>query len=191
MKEKTRNADDNGWSPDFEKLTKPQKKALYTSMCYLYETYIDDLAALSHDRVNFEDTSIADALPPRFAPCYNFLFAKKFFACFVTATERIRNSEHPRCVAEEMAVKQIIEYSITMTEAQCSKSRKVVNSIIKGLRGFEEAIFEDEDFLFLWNGAFDGIEYIKELGMANLECSKWFKAFRKKQPVNPFVEDDD
>jgi len=191
MRTKPRCNDYGDWETDFEKLTKPQKKALQTSMCFLFETYLDDLMELSHERVNFEETLIANALPPRYATSYDILFAKKFFTCFVSATERIRNSEHPRCVAEEMAIKEIIEYAITMTEDYGHKSKKLVNSIVEGLRAFEDNILEDEDFLFLWDGAYDGIEYIEELGMANLECSKWFKPFRKNLPVNPYVEDDE
>jgi len=191
MKKKARKNGADGWNPDFQKLTEQQKQALYMSMDYLYDKYLEDLAALSCERVDFNETFIATALPPQFGSCYNYLFAKKFFACFVAAMERIRNSDHPRCVAEEMAVKQILEHAISMTEDGESTDKESVRDIIDGLCDFEEALFEDEDFLFLWDGAFDGIEYIKKLGMANMQFSKWFAPFRQSLPVNPYVEDDE
>lgn len=175
----------------FDTLSDFQKNALRTSICVLYEFYLDDLAALMKDDTDFDETMMSTALPPRFKSLYNCLFAKKFFACFVAATERIRNSEHPRCVAEEMAVKEIFSHAISMTKDDGLYDEQTIEEITEGLYDYEEDLFEDQDFLFLWDGKFDGIEYIHELGMANLGFSQWFNAFRKARPVNPFVEDDE
>lgn len=170
--------DDDDGVPTFESLTLEQRDALRRS--------IDFLIDIATSGTRWDDTLLMSLLPPRYSDRYDGRLLKRFFFSLISAADRVRNSEPPRSVAEEMALAAIFDHAIAITQ-DLEYPAQVVDEVVEGLRDFQESLFEDADFESLWDGRMDGLEYV--LDAVNLAFSKWFTAFREDRPVHPYVED--
>lgn len=129
--------------------------------------------------------TIADALPRKYLPRYDFLFAKEFVVCVSTVIWKLQSPDHQQlaCVAEELALNAIIN------QAQVDLELRGLEADLDDV--YEEA-FQDSDFEFLFDPKFDGIEESEMAefsGMANLRFEDWFKPFANVPYVHPYVAD--
>lgn len=183
--------DDEDWQPPtYQSLPSEQRQVLQETMCSMLEEYLEEFRE-SPSSFQFDETLMSEIVPPRYADQYDYLFAKKLLVAFVGAMERIRNTELPRSVAEEMCIWTVFENAEARVRDMGDWEDEVADEIVEGLEDFRDEFFEDTDFKFLWDGRFDGVEYLDELRPANLRFGEWFQAFREERPVNPYVEGDD
>jgi len=162
-------------------------------MITLFETYLLDLMEFQDaERFSFEELALSAIIPPRYHGLCDLDFARRLLVCFVSAMERVRNSESPHCVAEEMAVKAIFDFTLETVAEEGGRDGETAEETAAGLEFYlDNVLLEDADFQFLWQPRFDGLEHaVPELGMANLAFSEWFKPFREERPVNPYLEEE-
>lgn len=133
----------------------------------------------------FSETTIADALPRKYLPRYNFLFAKDFVVCVSTVVWKLQSPDHQElaCVAEELALNSIIHQVEVSLELQ---------GLEVNLDDVYEEAFQGTDFEFLLDSKFDGIEEsepAESSGMTNLRFEDWFTPFANVRYIHPYVAD--
>ena len=107
---------------------------------------------------------MAHALPRKYLPRYDLLFAKEF-----------------ACVAEELAL------NTTIHQAEVSLELQGLEANLDGV--YDEA-FQDTDFEFLFDPKFDRVEETKITGVSgttNLRFENGFKPFANVPYVHPYV----
>ncbi len=134
----------------------------------------------------FDTTDMAAYLPARFAARYDYLFAKEFVVCLATvACKLVQPGNWPlACVAEELALHVVVEEAEAILEAGGEEA---------DFDDVRELAFKDEDYLMLYDMAWDGIgdsEFGRELRVMNLAFDEWFEPFHESVPVHPFVESE-
>jgi hypothetical protein len=134
---------------------------------------------------SFADTAIADHLPSRYDSYYDGLFAKQWTTTVAVVGWRLAQLTRPKlsCVAEELALHALIREAITRLEMHDRDSDDAAWG------AFRDLAFEDEDFLYLFDPAFDGIENdpeaIEHLSLVGLPFSEWFKPFSARESGVP------
>ena len=87
-------------------------------------------------------------------------------------------------MAEELAYHALISEAEVLLEEQ---------GIEPEFGGFEDEIFQDADYDYLFNGEFDGIEDSDvgtRLGIGNLHFDEWVEPFLNAQTApQPYVQD--
>ncbi|HJS93738.1 MAG TPA: hypothetical protein VJ741_05705 [Solirubrobacteraceae bacterium] len=153
------------------------------SVIYLEECY-DAIRSTPLD-ADFRETAIAEHLPTRFEPYYDGLFAKEWTTTVAIVGWKLAQEGRPKlaCLAEELALNALIREAITQLEIHDQDSDD-------GAWGdFRDLAFEDEDFLYLFDPAFDGIEDDPEatehLTLVGLPFAQWFKPFSAQQAGLP------
>jgi hypothetical protein len=128
-----------------------------------------------------------DALPDRpvYLARYTPLFAKQFLTCLLTVAWKLTSKEKIvlASVAEEMALHALIQ------NAQGPTGEEEFD-----FDDFIDEVFEDTDFLWLFDAEFNGIQHTPAqatLRTANLDFDDWFRPFRDASPVHPYVAGDD
>jgi hypothetical protein len=128
-------------------------------------------------------------LPSRYLHGYTLLFYKQFAVCIITVAWKLAQPKHIplSSVAEELAAWAIINQAKALTEED-----EDGEAIEKVLEKFIDVYFEDLDFEFLFDNAYDGIdesEAVQELGMSSLAFNDWFKPFSDEPSriAHPYV----
>jgi hypothetical protein len=165
-------------------LPKRIQKALGDAAVIVLDQYLEDLVNLGRGD-SFDQTAMSDALPRKYLPRYDLLFAKAFVVCVSTVSWKLQSPDEQElaCVAEELALNAIVGQAQTLLE---TRGRAVDLGDV-----YEEA-FQDVDFAFLFDARFDGIEESEladHLRMANLRFDDWFKPFANVPYVHPYVAD--
>lgn len=168
------------WS---EYLPDNHRMALYSALCILADNFFDD---------DLEDEYhvFRESLPRKYINLYTPIFLKKFYTAFLNVGYKLALPEESRtilaCVAEELALHLVIELASALLESGGEKPE---------FAGFEEAIYQDVDFEYLYQPENDGIEDSiigSELGIGNLHFSEWFKPFdNASMPVHPLCQDEE
>lgn len=136
-------------------------------------------------RSGFAETAISNHLPSRYASYYDGLFAREWTTTVAVVGWKLAQSGKPKlaCVAEELALNALIREAITQLEMHDEASDEAVWG------DFRDVAFEDEDFLYLFDPAFDGIENdpeaIEHLTLVGLPFPEWFKPFSPEQSGVP------
>ncbi|MFC1707245.1 hypothetical protein ACFL59_10605 [Planctomycetota bacterium] len=143
---------------------------------------LDDLTMLEGG-VSIEETGLIDLLPLRYLPRYDLAFARRFLVCAVTVAWKLSAPDEQllACLAEELALHAIV---------QRASGLLVVEAIEPDFGTFCDIAFKDQDYLFLFDGAQDGIEDSAigdAMGIVNLRFADWFRPFYETVPVHPFV----
>jgi hypothetical protein len=165
------------WS---DELSQPYREALHSAFVELVDNYFT-----VEDR---QDNLIADGMPPKYRHRYDELFLRRFFATFLTVGYKLALREPPApllsCTAEELACAIIIGLAEVHLEEKGIKA---------DFGGFEEEIYQDTDFKFLYRPDMDGIEDSPEfshLGIGPLRLDEWFEPFlNATTPVHPYSVD--
>lgn len=169
-------------------LDKVHREALHISVGTLMDELAEDIAnLLTSEEFAFADTSMADYLPRRYLPRYGGLFAKKFLTCLIVAAWKLNQAERLplSCLAEELAAAAVIDHA---------KGVLGLDETSAEFGHFEEELFEDLDFEWLFDESADGIDESdtgRELGMTPLSFDQWFEPFNPPRPnVHPYVENE-
>ena len=157
----------------------------------LIDTTIQDLCASDASGWSADNWLIGTMLPARYKLRYTGDFARKFFVCLVTVIWKLsqREAVRPSCVAEELAAHVLIREAEALLE---------VNGVHPDFDDFREAFFEDLDFEYLYDDAYDGIEtseVAEGMGITNLAFGEWFERFGPPETssyteVHPYAQDN-
>jgi hypothetical protein len=157
----------------------------------LIDTTLQDLAASDSPGWSADNWLIGTMLPARYRLRYTGLFAQKLFVCLVTVVWKLGQREvmRPSCVAEELAAHVLIHEAEALLE---------VNGVHPDFDGFRDVFFEDLDFEYLYDEAYDGIEVsdvAAEMGITNLAFAEWFERFGPPETssyteVHPYARDN-
>jgi hypothetical protein len=167
------------------------RTALQAGTDWLIEQGFNDLMTIDRPGSDVRQTSLADCLPDRYLLKYTPLFMKQFFVCILTVAWKLAQPSptYLACLAEEMAAWAIIQEAEAELEQQGEEA---------DFDPFIEDLFEDTDFLQLFDDANDGIEETelgKVMGMTSLAFKDWFVPFRGHADVHygavhPYVDQD-
>lgn len=174
-----------------EALPPSHRRALADAADVLIDTTIDNLSTSSDPTWSNDNWLIGLMLPPRYQLRYDARFARRFFVCLVTVVWKLgqRAPMRPSCVAEELAAHILIEEAEGLLEQ---------DGIEAEFEDFEDLFFEDLDFAYLYDDAYDGIEkadIAEEMGITYLAFGDWFKRFGPPDSsgyteVHPFARDN-
>lgn len=161
---------------------KSHQEALKTSISILIDQFHEDLANLEAGG-SFADTSMAVYLPEKNLSRYSLLFAKQFFVCLNIVSWKLfsRHREELCCLAEELALKAIIDCASAVLEMDNKEA---------DFSALYDSAFQDLDFEILFTPSLDGFEDTpagKEMGIGYLRFEDWFKQFKNTGPVHPYV----
>jgi hypothetical protein len=170
----------------FDRLDPAYQDALFRSIDLCIDHAFADVAALLHDGTWDDLLFLNDALPdrPMYVQRYTPLLAKEFLVCLITVAGKLTSGADIRLasVAEEMALHALIE------NASGPSGQEEFD-----FDDFIDDVFEDTDFLFLFDEKLNGIQHVpaqQSLGTTNLDFENWFRPFRDAVPVHPYAGPD-
>jgi hypothetical protein len=154
-------------------LSVAHRRALGEAADVLIDTTIDDLSASDDPGWTADNWLIGTMLPQRYRLKYTGDFARWLLACLMTVVWKLSQREpiRPSCVAEELAVHILLEEAEALAQE---------HGIELEFDDFRDAFFEDLDFEFLYDDAYDGIEtadIAEGMGITNLAFADWFERF--------------
>lgn len=177
---------------DYARVLPPNHRAAIEEACVvIVDMMLDDLNMLDSPDASIPSSYIAGFLPPKYMHRYTPVLLRRFFICVVTVAWKLAQPEPIPLsrVAEELAAYAIIQEAESVLEMKGEKA---------DFGAFEDVLFEDMDFEFLFDPAYDGIEdpaFAPEFGIANLALDDWFKQFGARPSsypaVHPYAEDDE
>jgi hypothetical protein len=159
--------------------------ALHEAADSLAESFFQDVQDLGFTDHTFEETEMVSYLPRKYLPRYDDAFAKAFLTCLlVVAWKIVAPGKHRLAsVGEELALYAIERHAHALYEEKHGEE--------PDFSSFDDVAYEDVDFQFLFQPAFDGIEegVTAEVGrIVNLTFDDWFKSFRDDNPAHPFAQ---
>jgi hypothetical protein len=142
-------------------------------------TYLDEcFSAIAEGEPgqSYADTPIGNYLPSRYEQYYDGRFARDWATSVAVVGWKLAQPGDATlaCVAEELALFALIRQAQVLLELRESDSDE------DAWGDFRDRIFEDEDFLFLFNPEFDGIEateWARQHAVVGLKFSEWFQPF--------------
>jgi hypothetical protein len=142
-------------------------------------TYLDEcFSAIAEGEPgqSYADTSIGSYLPRRYEHYYDGRFARDWATTIAVVGWKLTQPGDVTlaCVAEELALFALIR------QAQMLLDLRERENDEQAWNDFRDLAFEDEDFLFLFNPEFDGIEetaWAREHAVVGLKFSEWFRPF--------------
>ena len=167
------------WSRD---LPESHRKALLSALTILSdEFYENDLEDEEH--------IFRELLPEKYFNRYTPGFLKKFYVTLLTVGYKLslptKSDPVLASTAEELALHILIEQVSVLLE---------MDGIDANFGNFEDIIFQDLDFEYLYDPSVDGIEDSeegKEMAISYLRLSDWFKPFKNaSMPINPLCQDE-
>ena len=164
-------------------LSDSHRNALFSALTILSDEFFNNDLEEEHH-------IFRDLLPRKYIYRYTPIFLKNFYATILTVGYKLSLPE-PRnaliaCTAEELALHILIERASAILE---------MDGIDAEFGAFEEVIYQDLDFEFLYAPEYDGIDDSNlgtELGIGNLRFSEWFKPFRNaSMPIHPLCRNEE
>ncbi|WP_175412737.1 hypothetical protein [Streptomyces sp. TRM64462] len=130
-------------------------------------------------------------LPPRYALRYDQLFSRRFLVTVIALTTRFTDGSFQRlgCVAEELALKFLLGQARVTLDTFGLLGRGVEDA----LDFFADGVYEDTDFLWLYDGAMDGVDEdpaFSSLRIAPMDLASWFTPFNDGRYVHPYAADE-
>ncbi|MFB4279907.1 MULTISPECIES: hypothetical protein [unclassified Nonomuraea] len=168
--------------------------ALMAATDILIDHVLDDAETLAA-----EESTVADdpgvmalhGLPPQYALRYDAAFARKFAVATISVTGRLADDtwRHPACVAEELALRLLIEEAKAVLELYELMDSDEAESIYDF---FTDHAFDDVDHEMLYTPELDGIDEHPEaafLRIAPMGFASWFVPFDRQRRVHPYLEE--
>lgn len=174
-------------------LSQSKRKALAAGIDLLIDQFFDDFAHNERDELEaVADTTLAWHLPPHYLPKYSHQFLKQFSVCIITVAWKLTQ---PKPAVLSSLAEEIAAWAILTTAQVHIELAQEVNhkQTIEDLFGsFIDMLFEDTDFLFLFDQEYDGIENTtvgQMLGMTSLAFADWLRPFGDDPSymVHPYV----
>ncbi len=171
-------------------LTLREQQALTSACDILIDEFFEDLKSIETPD-DIVGTSFEDCLPGRYLPRYTPLFLKQFTVCIITVAWKLAQPQHKllASVAEELAAWAIIRRAQSVIEEEGLAGKK---DEPEPFHSFIDVYFEDTDFEYLFDDAYDGIDedpVVAHLGIASLSFHDWFKPFSDESSriAHPYV----
>jgi hypothetical protein len=171
-------------------LTPQEQKALQASCDILIDSIFDEInnAKTLEDIANM---TIGDYLPERYLSKYTPLFLRKFAVCIITVAWKLAQPQHIplSSLAEELAAWTIIERAkVALEEAE--------DDTYEAFETFIDDYFEDTDFEYLYDDAYDGIDETQLsaiMGISSFAFRDWFQPFSDEpsRTPHPYTHEDD
>lgn len=172
-------------------LTPHEQQALQASCDLLIDSLFDDLQNVKEPE-DVTHTMLGIYLPERYLYKYTPRFLRKFAICIITVAWKLAQSKHIELssLAEELAAWVIIQ------EAKRHLEDETDVEIETPFDTFIDVYFEDTDFEYLYNDAYDGIEeteIAQIMGISPLAFHDWFKPFSDEpsRTPHPYLLEDD
>jgi hypothetical protein len=142
-------------------------------------TYLDEcFSAIAEGEPgqNYADTPIGSYLPSRYEHYYDGRFARGWATTVAVVGWKLAQPGDVilACVAEELALFSLIRQAQVLLDLRETENDEQAWSDLSDL------VFEDEDFLFLFNPELDGIEeteWAREHAVVGLKFDEWFLPF--------------
>jgi hypothetical protein len=142
-------------------------------------TYLDEcFSAIAEGEPgqSYAETPIGSYLPSRYEQYYDGRFARDWTTTVAVVGWKLAQPSEVTlaCVAEELALFALIRQARMLLDLGERESDEQAWS------DFRDLVFEDEDFLFLFNPELDGIEeteWAREHAVVGLKFSEWFRPF--------------
>jgi hypothetical protein len=142
-------------------------------------TYLDEcFSAIAEGEPgqSYADTPIGSYLPRRYEQYFDGRFARDWATTIAVVGWKLAQPGDVTlaCVAEELALFALIR------QAQMLLDLRERENDEQAWNDFRDLAFEDEDFLFLFNPEFDGIEeteWARQHAMVGLKFNEWFRPF--------------
>jgi hypothetical protein len=142
-------------------------------------TYVDEcFSAIAEGQPgqSYAETPIGSYLPSRYEHYYDGRFARDWTTTVAVVGWKLAQPGEVAlaCVAEELALFALIRQAQVLLDLRERETDEQAWS------DFRDLVFEDEDFLFLFNPEFDGIEeteWAREHAVVGLKFSEWFRPF--------------
>jgi len=135
---------------------------------------------------NIALTTLGEHLPLHYLPKYTPVFLKRFAVCIMTVAWKLAQPRHVplSSVAEELAAHAILTQAeaclaLELESAEEDEGDEEI-TVEQAFEDFREDYFEDEDFLFLFDNSYDGVETSpvgQRLHMTSLAFADWFRPF--------------
>ncbi|MCU0267316.1 MAG: hypothetical protein MUF83_01580 [Acidimicrobiales bacterium] len=128
-------------------------------------------------------------LPPRYLDFYDLRLLRRWYICFLTVTERLANGWGLlRCRGEELALQAIIECAQDQLDIGIDEDDEIRTRFFR----LEDDLFEDLDYLVMWQPELDGIDDPEtaegaRMDMGPMHPRHWFEPFRDELPVHPLL----
>lgn len=167
--------DDDGEVSYSDEETNRSLSILKGCIWWASEVLLDELfEALGNKQRRETDLGVLDQLPPHFHHRIDEMFAKKFLVAAIDQLSGIAGTwVQPKCVAQELVVHLLMEeVEVVADMFEVALPAGWRSAIVDVL------MWEDDDYLYLWEPEHDGIWSQPEIpGMANMDFSAWFHPF--------------
>lgn len=171
-------------------LTPHEQRALQASCDILIDSVFDDLQNVKQPE-DVAHTMLGIYLPERYLYKYTPNFLRKFAICIITVAWKLAQPGHIALssLAEELAAWVIIQ------EAKRHLKDETDEEVEDAFDAFIDTYFEDTDFEYLYDDAYDGIEeteVAKLMGISPLAFHDWFSPFSDEpsRTPHPYVFED-
>lgn len=162
-------------------LTKKLAQSLGAGAEILWDNIVETLVHLHNDGKP-EETKFYNDLPFLGRPVLNGRWCSSFLSALDMLVFKMlgRMPTQLSCTAEELLFYWVTNNAVEHRELMEDQYRKDIDDYV-------EMILEDEDFLFLFDPRFDGIDKIKELRMQSLKPEHWFLPFNEDRITHPYT----
>gem|GEM_PF-1348177 len=203
-----------------EWLTPREQRALAGGCDVLLDFIFDEFATTEEwDPESIAESALGSALPSRYLSRYTSGFLRRFTICITTVAWKLAQpTEYPLAsVAEQLAAWAIIQYAKSFLDMEREREQllgaeggmptpvRLKQADTEGdkeeakeedLELFLMAYFDNTDFLFLFDDAYDGIDTSPAgeiTGMASLAFQDWFRPFSGDPAyvTHPFTWDEE
>jgi hypothetical protein len=165
-----------------------EQEALDAGIAVLIDELFEDFTPSVSLRTggNSALTTLGEHLPLHYLPKYTSVFLKQFAVCIMTVAWKLAQPRHVplSSVAEELAAHAILTQAqgclaLELESAEEDEGDEEITAE-QAFEDFREYYFEDEDFLFLFDNSYDGVETSpvgQMLHMTSLAFADWFRPF--------------
>jgi hypothetical protein len=164
-----------------------ERNALQSAVDVLIDDFLMDAANTNATDWSVHNTAMSSYLPPHYLVRFSSRHARQFLVATISVAGYLVQPHwpYPSCLAEELALRALIEMAQTDLE----------------LHGWDEGNFDafidtaymDVDFELLFDPANDGIEDTelgRNFGMASLALRDWAKQYGGASQVHPYLWQD-
>ncbi len=171
-----------------EYLTPLEQKGLKFGCALLIDKVFDDLKYIENPE-NVRFTTLELHLPERYLMHHSPLFCKQFLVCIITVAWKLAQPQRLllSSLAEELAAWAIL------TEARAWIELNIDRTVAEEVyEVFIQEFFEDLDFEYLFDDAYDGVDESpigEVLGITSLKIEDWFRPFSDESSriAHPYV----
>jgi hypothetical protein len=155
----------------------------------MLDTLFDDCTLLRGDATAADRSGLVvlDGLPPRFQRQYDSSFARRFLVAAATVAGRLTQPawEPPACVAEELALRLLIDWAEASLE-ECHLLSAGERDAAYGT--FAGYAFDDPDHEFLFEPRFGGGDCDPPASRpaVTIGVPQWFEPFGEHRPVHAY-----